>query len=391
MVLSALEENTSPPVTGAGQKILPPPAGGPRRWNPPPAAQPEASSASGCQVGARGSCGSRRRWKASSAHRRNKPPARRGRGGAAARQGCVFWPGLGSGSRITGAPGLKMCRGRACSLSALGPPLSLLWLLSVAPTAQTSVCRPPFEPENGGYTCHPSPCHQLSYGTVIEYFCDTGYVMKGDYKFLTCRHGDWDMPMQISCLPAADKDQNQVFGMNTLSIVATTASSVALILLLVVLFVLLQPKLKSFHHGRRDQEASGQPVSIMVEGVQVVLPTYEEAVSGGGGITLCSSVPQPHASSLDRQAADLTDQSWAEPPGISFQHQHSEVAVVHRVPSPSSSTSSSSLSSWGPVLGAMAAEGAAPQRRDCSSEQHDFPLQPSEMDASDDIPLLKEA
>lgn len=38
--------------------------------------------------------------------------------------------------------------------------------------------------------------------------------------------------------------------MPALSIVASTASSVALILLLVVLFVLLQPKLKSFHHSR---------------------------------------------------------------------------------------------------------------------------------------------
>lgn len=46
------------------------------------------------------------------------------------------------------------------------------------------------------------------------------------------------------------KDEHSPLAMPALSIVASTASSVALILLLVVLFVLLQPKLKSLHHSR---------------------------------------------------------------------------------------------------------------------------------------------
>lgn len=48
----------------------------------------------------------------------------------------------------------------------------------------------------------------------------------------------------------ADKEPSSPLGIPALSIVASTASSVALILLLVVLFVLVQPKLKSFHHSR---------------------------------------------------------------------------------------------------------------------------------------------
>lgn len=48
----------------------------------------------------------------------------------------------------------------------------------------------------------------------------------------------------------ADKEPISQLGIPALSIVASTASSVALILLLVVLFVLVQPKLKSFHHSR---------------------------------------------------------------------------------------------------------------------------------------------
>lgn len=49
-------------------------------------------------------------------------------------------------------------------------------------------------------------------------------------------------------LGCADSDPALPLGMPALSsIVASTASSVALILFLVVLFVLLQPKLKSLH------------------------------------------------------------------------------------------------------------------------------------------------
>uniref|UniRef100_A0A3B4TK40 Sushi domain-containing protein 6-like n=1 Tax=Seriola dumerili TaxID=41447 RepID=A0A3B4TK40_SERDU len=111
----------------------------------------------------------------------------------------------------------------------------------------SDVCQPPYQLENGGYTCHPSPCGRLSHGTMIQYFCDDGYALKGDYRFRTCQYGKWDNLMPISCLMEQDRDPTLPLGMPALSIVASTASSVALILLLVVLFVLLQPKLKSLH------------------------------------------------------------------------------------------------------------------------------------------------
>lgn len=56
------------------------------------------------------------------------------------------------------------------------------------------------------------------------------------------------------CLRLTGKEERSPLGMPALSIMASTASSVALILLLVVLFVLLQPKLKSFHHSRSDSD-----------------------------------------------------------------------------------------------------------------------------------------
>lgn len=63
-----------------------------------------------------------------------------------------------------------------------------------------SACLPLSKPENGGYTCHPSPCRMFAHGTVIEFFCDEGFVVSGDYNYLTCQDGQWDGPMQISCV-----------------------------------------------------------------------------------------------------------------------------------------------------------------------------------------------
>ncbi|XP_028677026.1 sushi domain-containing protein 6 [Erpetoichthys calabaricus] len=278
------------------------------------------------------------------------------------------------------------------SLSVLRLPVAVF--LAVVSPGLASECRPPFLPENGGYTCHPTPCRQFSQTTVIEYFCDEGYTLKGDYKYLTCQNGEWYPPMEISCRLGQGKELQSSLGVPALSIVASTASSVALILLLVVLFVLLQPKLKSFHHSRRDQGVSGDPVSIVVEGVQVSLPSYEEAVYGSGGATIPpvesrvqivlsegpGGMDEPHREEDHIGQAELNQSSSC---------QNSERVLVHQAATSSSSSSSSTSSSW-----AFEHSGAAasPQRQD--SESSDRQSQCSltfTNDFSDDIPLLKEA
>ncbi|NXU35628.1 SUSD6 protein, partial [Drymodes brunneopygia] len=153
-----------------------------------------------------------------------------------------------------------MCHGMVASKSSTGSSLALtghgLFRLlvifgSFILEAQSTDCPQPPQPENGGYKCHPSPCNNpLTSGSVIEYLCVEGYMLKGDYKYLTCKNGEWNPAMEVSCRLSPEKDSPPTIGVPTLSIVASTASSVALILLLVVLFVLLQPKLKSFHHSR---------------------------------------------------------------------------------------------------------------------------------------------
>uniref|UniRef100_A0A3P8UYS1 Sushi domain containing 6 n=1 Tax=Cynoglossus semilaevis TaxID=244447 RepID=A0A3P8UYS1_CYNSE len=285
-----------------------------------------------------------------------------------------------------------------------------------------NVCSPPPEPENGGYRCHPSPCHHLTQKTVIEYFCDEGYALKGDYKFLTCQNGEWDGPMQISCRLTQVKEQSSPLGIPALSIVTSTASSVVLILLLVVLFVLVQPKLKSFHHSRRETGGiSGQGSSIMVEGVQVSLPSYEEAVYGSGGpcapsgpppspsppppslesrvpIVLSEGFPQGatggQGSSRTRHHRDLDFCLPSTSSSSSYSsRRHAETVLVHQAPSSSSSSSSSSCSSsWAREHPGGACAGPLPLRRDSeSSDQNSLLSVTSAEEFSDDIPLLKEA
>ncbi|KAK7904960.1 hypothetical protein WMY93_017567 [Mugilogobius chulae] len=250
---------------------------------------------------------------------------------------------------------------------------------------RSDVCQTPYQPDNGGYTCHPSPCKKFSHGTVIEYFCEEGYILKGDYKYLTCQYGEWDSPMQIGCFREQDHDSTLPLGMPALSIVASTASSVALILLLVVLLVLLQPRLKSLQ--RRDHGVSGQPVSIMVEGVQVTLPSYEEAVSGVSSTTTLNSESRVQIV-LSESQHDAVSEAGPSAPS-SFKH-HSEMNVYNSVPpcSPSSSSSSWTLEHTG---AAAAAHPGSQRQQSADSPHFSSPLYDPEVDYADDMPLLKEA
>uniref|UniRef100_A0A3P9GZW9 Sushi domain containing 6 n=1 Tax=Oryzias latipes TaxID=8090 RepID=A0A3P9GZW9_ORYLA len=249
-----------------------------------------------------------------------------------------------------------------------------LLLLLLLPHGLSSECSPPTEPENGGYRCRPSPCQGLPHNTVIEYFCDEGYALKGDEKFLTCQNGEWDHSLQISCRPVQDKDPGSSLGVPALTVVASTASCVALILLLVVLFVLVRPRLKSFHHSRREQEVSGQPCSVMVGGVQVPLPSYEEAVHG------CSStsaeMPLPTGVSEEVPHRDRDDHL------LSCRSQ-TDTVLLHQ---DSSSSALPETPTWGACAGPV-----PPHRGSGDDDQQSLLSATSAEEFCDDVPLLKDA
>ncbi|XP_067895698.1 sushi domain-containing protein 6-like isoform X2 [Heterodontus francisci] len=272
----------------------------------------------------------------------------------------------------------------------------LVLLICVFKGLASTDCQQPLQPENGGFACHPSPCASFVPKTVIEYFCDEGYTLKGDYKYLTCENGEWQPAMEISCRLNPDKNTEASIGVPTLSIVASTASSVALILLLVVLFVLLQPKLKSFHHNRRDQGVSGDQVSIVVDGVPVSLPSYEEAVYGSSGAAIPPSgsrvqivlaeglVPGEETPEEDACHSRGANNCPESPRGAEAHcsGSRSETVLIHQP----------ALSSPAHSLGSTLRLSRASDTQDSeSSDVQSLLSLASPVGSADDIPLLKDA
>lgn len=131
---------------------------------------------------------------------------------------------------------------------------------------------------------------------------------------------------------------------------------------------------------RRDQGVSGQPVSIMVEGVQVTLPSYEEAVSSSGA-SANSSESRVQIVLSEGQHATAPEAGPSRP--LSLKQQQSEMAVVHPVPlSSSSSSPSPSSSTWVLEHVGAAAPSSSQERPSAGSDQHSLSLD-SEMDYSD--------
>lgn len=136
------------------------------------------------------------------------------------------------------------------------------------------------------------------------------------------------------------------------------------------------------HLPRRDQGVSGQPVSIMVEGVQVTLPSYEEAVSSSRASASSESRVQIVLS--EGQHTTAAEAGPSRPPYL--KQQQSESVVVHPAPLSSSSPSPSS-STWTLEHAGAAASSSSHRRPSAGTDQHNLSLD-SEMDYSDGTALI---
>ncbi|NXX48818.1 SUSD4 protein, partial [Tricholaema leucomelas] len=145
------------------------------------------------------------------------------------------------------------------------------------------VCPLPPMVSHGDYICHPRPCERYNHGTVVEFYCDPGYTLTNDYKYITCQYGEWFPSYQVYCVKTEQTWPNtQETLLTTWKIVAFTATSVLLVLLLVILARMFQTKFKTHFLPRGNQEGSmGDPDFVVVDGVPVMLPSYDEAVSSG--------------------------------------------------------------------------------------------------------------
>ncbi|XP_051469792.1 sushi domain-containing protein 4 isoform X2 [Apus apus] len=145
------------------------------------------------------------------------------------------------------------------------------------------VCPLPPMVSHGDFICHPRPCERYNHGTVVEFYCDPGYTLTNDYKYITCQYGEWFPSYQVYCVKTEQTWPNtQETLLTTWKIVAFTATSVLLVLLLVILARMFQTKFKTHFLPRGNQAGSmGDPDFVVVDGIPVMLPSYDEAVSSG--------------------------------------------------------------------------------------------------------------
>ncbi|KAM6460883.1 sushi domain-containing protein 4 isoform 4-T8 [Liasis olivaceus] len=160
---------------------------------------------------------------------------------------------------------------------------SLSWKPNDKPVCLQEVCPLPPMVTHGDYICHPRPCEHYNHGTVVEFYCDPGYTLSNDYKYITCQYGKWFPSYQVYCVKTEQAwPNNQETLLRTWKIVAFTATSVLLMLLLVILARMFQTKFKAHFLPRDTQEnCSNGPDFVVVDGVPVMLPSYDEAVSSG--------------------------------------------------------------------------------------------------------------
>ncbi|XP_073194880.1 sushi domain-containing protein 4 isoform X3 [Lepidochelys kempii] len=175
------------------------------------------------------------------------------------------------------------------------------------------VCPLPPMVIHGDYICHPRPCERYNHGTVVEFYCDPGYTLTNDYKYITCQKGEWFPSAQVYCAKTEQTWPNtQETLLTTWKIVAFTATSVLLVLLLVILARMFQTKFKTHFLPRGAQESStSDPDFVVVDGVPVMLPSYDEAVSSG----LNALAPGYSSSAAQGHAFQAEDQNPPAYPG----------------------------------------------------------------------------
>uniref|UniRef100_A0A8C2UN31 Sushi domain containing 4 n=1 Tax=Chinchilla lanigera TaxID=34839 RepID=A0A8C2UN31_CHILA len=160
---------------------------------------------------------------------------------------------------------------------------NLIWSSSPPRCLALEVCPLPPTVSHGDFICHPRPCEHYNHGTVVEFYCDPGYSLTSDYKYITCQYGEWFPSYQVYCIKSEQTwPGTHETLLTTWKIVAFTATSVLLVLLLVILARMFQTKFKAHFPPRGPpRSSSSDPDFVVVDGIPVLLPSYDEAVSSG--------------------------------------------------------------------------------------------------------------
>ncbi|XP_068174287.1 sushi domain-containing protein 6 [Antennarius striatus] len=164
-----------------------------------------------------------------------------------------------------------------------------------------SNCSHPLLPEHGGFRCDPSPCRGFPHKSSIYFFCEAGYHISNKVRISRCRHGRWQPPIP-ACIPIKEgpniNSDDRVS--DSMPSMATTAVCVSIFLLTTTACLVVKSRLYPCQsHSRR----SSDQLDLMVDGLPVCLPSYEEAVYGSWGQRLPTcSAPGPTQLLLAQEA-----------------------------------------------------------------------------------------
>ncbi|KAJ7409130.1 Sushi domain-containing protein 4 [Pitangus sulphuratus] len=228
---------------------------------------------------------------------------------------------------------------------------NLIWSDSPPRCLDVEVCPLPPMVSHGDYICHPRPCERYNHGTVVEFYCDPGYTLTNDYKYITCQYGEWFPSYQVYCVKTG------AGGINFLTTVDLVIG---------------------------NQEGSmGDPDFVVVDGVPVMLPSYDEAVSSG----LNALAPGYSATTDQGHVLQTEDQNPPAYPGP---------RITDMLPSEfetcdSRSGSSELLQSLYPSLTCQGAALPGSDRTDVSrSTDGEAASTSPRIDITDEIPLMEE-
>ncbi|XP_026082230.1 sushi domain-containing protein 6 [Carassius auratus] len=158
-------------------------------------------------------------------------------------------------------------------------------LLAALPDITTGKnCSHPIVEEHGGFRCEHSPCRGFPHKTIIHFFCEPGYVLPKGHHRSQCENGKWHRKAPVCVHHPEGKPEQSEKKVNSVQSVATTAIGVSIFLLTTTACLVIKSRLLSC----RTQWHSSDQLDLVVDGLPVSLPTYEEAIYDSWGQRLPS-------------------------------------------------------------------------------------------------------
>ncbi|XP_061454056.1 sushi domain-containing protein 6-like [Rhineura floridana] len=224
----------------------------------------------------------------------------------------------------------SMCRLFVC--------LALVTVCNTRISFKRQGCEVPDPPDHSTYRCHPPLCQEppdssmFKADTVVEFFCQPGYVPATMPALAICQGGQWKMLRDVMCKPQGTPRPSALIAAASIPMVIAAAVTFSAFLVTVVACVLLKPRFHfcpcnggsyealedSSRVERVDELDANQSGS---SGGGLALPSYEEAIYGhtGAPLPLAGRGPTPLVFSQDTLShPDLCGPSQSPPGGAPF-------------------------------------------------------------------------